>query len=195
MRVQHLFFLVASFGILLVSNPAGGQTIVSMGRGYAHDCFTYAKAGVDPFDGVSVCDMALKEDPLTPKDRAATYDNRGVMLDQLGHGEKAADDFHMAISLNENLGDAHVNLGSILIKQRRYPDALEEINKGLDLGMSFPLIGYYDRAIAEEMSGQYKEAYYDFKKVLEIEPNYAPAIERLKDFTVITKPAAAERQG
>lgn len=194
MRVQHLFF-VASFSVLLASNPASGQTIVSMGKGNAHDCFSYAKAGVDPFDGVSACDMALKEDALNEKDRAATYDNRGVMLDQLGRGEKAADDFQMAISLNSNLGDPHVNLGSMLIKQRRYPDALVEINKGLDLGMSFAFVGYYDRAIAEELTGQYKEAYYDFKKVLELQPNYAPAVERLKDFTVITKPAHTEGQG
>jgi hypothetical protein len=77
----------------------------------------------------------------------------------------------------------------MLIKQRRYNDAIAEINKGLDLGMSFPHIGYYDRAIAEEMMGSYKESYYDFKKVLEIEPNYAPATERLKDFVVTTVPA------
>src|ERR1700749_1913598 len=194
MRVQHLFF-VATFGVLLASGPAGGQTIVTLGRGHAHDCFIYAKAGIDPYDGVNVCDIALKEDPLSPKARAATFDNRGVMLDQLGRGEKAADDFHMAISLNTELGDPHVNLGSVLIKQRQYPDALLEINKGLEMGMSFPFVGYYDRAIAEELTGQYKEAYYDFKKVLELEPNYAPAVERLKDFTFITKPAASERQG
>jgi len=185
----HPLFLTASLAVLLGSIPAGAQTIVTLGKGYAHDCFVYAKAGTDPFDGVGVCDMALKEEVLTTKDRAATFDNRGVMLDMLGKTDKAADDFHMASSLNEALGDPHVNLGSMLIKQRRYSDALAEINKGLDLGMSFPHIGYYDRAIAEEMMGSYKASYYDFKKVLEIEPNYGPATERLKDFIVTTVPA------
>jgi tetratricopeptide (TPR) repeat protein len=185
----HPLFLTASLSVLLVSSSAGAQTIVTMGKGYAHDCFVYAKAGTDPFDGVEVCNQALKDEVLTTKDRAATYDNRGVMLDVLGKTDKAADDFHMASALNESLGDPHVNLGSMLIKERRYADALAEINKGLELGMSFPHIGYYDRAIAEEMSGSYKEAYYDFKKVLEIEPNYGPAAERLKDFIVTTVPA------
>jgi len=188
MKVRPLY-LAASLTVLLVSGPAGAQTIVTLGKGYAHDCYVYAKAGTDPYDGVSVCDDALRLEVLTTKDRAATYDNRGVMLDLLGKTEKAADDFHMAAALNETLGDPHVNLGSMLIKERRYTEALAEINKGLDLGMSFPHIGYYDRAIAEEMSGSYKEAYYDFKKVLEIEPNYAPATERLKDFIVTTVPA------
>jgi tetratricopeptide (TPR) repeat protein len=188
MRVRQLLFIVSAFG-LMAAMPAAAQTTVSLGRGYAHDCFAYAKAGTDPHGGVDVCDQALKDEVLTSKDRAATYDNRGVMLDQLGKNDMAADDFHRAISLNEALGDAHVNLGSVLIKQRRYPDALDEINKGLDLGMSFPHIGYFDRGIAEEMMGQFKESYFDFKKVLEIEPNYAPAVERLKDFTVTTVPA------
>ena len=149
MKVQ-LLFLATSLTVLLASGPAGAQTIVTLGKGYAHDCFIYAKAGTDPFDGVEVCNQALKDEVLTIKDRAATYDNRGVMLDLLGKTEKAADDFHMASALNESLGDPHVNLGSMMIKERRYSDALTEINKGLELGMSFPHIGYYDRAIAEE---------------------------------------------
>jgi tetratricopeptide (TPR) repeat protein len=188
MKVQ-IFFLATSLTVLLALGPAGAQTIVTLGKGYAHDCFIYAKAGTDPYDGVEVCNEALKDEVLTIKDRAATYDNRGVMLDLLGKTENAIDDFHMASALNASLGDPHVNLGSMLIKERRYSDALTEINKGLNLGMSFPHIGYYDRAIAEELIGSYTESYHDFKKVLEIEPDYAPASERLKDFTVTTVPA------
>jgi tetratricopeptide (TPR) repeat protein len=188
MKVHHLLTLT-SLSVLLAASQAGAQTMVSVGKGHAHDCFVYAKAGVRLQDGVTTCDLALRDDIRTSKDRAATFDNRGVILDQLGQTEKAAADFQMASTLNESVGDPHVNIGSMMIKQRRYSDALAEINKGLDLGMSFPHIGYYDRAIAEEMLGSYKEAYYDFKKVLEIEPDYAPATERLKDFIVTTVPA------
>jgi len=188
MRVSHLLF-VTSFGTLLALGPAGAQTVVTLGKGYAHDCFVYAKAGTDPTDGVAVCDQALKEEVLIQKDRAATFDNRGVMLDQLGKTDRASEDFHMAITLNESQGDPYVNLGSILIKQHRYGEALDQINKGIALGMSYPHIGYYDRAIAEELTGSYKESYYDYKKVLELEPGYGPATERLKDFIVVTKPS------
>ncbi|HEY2009889.1 MAG TPA: hypothetical protein VGH23_12930 [Rhizomicrobium sp.] len=187
MRVWHFLF-TAPLAALLASGPAAAQTVVTLGKGYAHDCFVYAKAGVDPTDGVDVCDQALRIEVLTARDRAATYDNRGVMLDLLGKTDKAADDFHMSIALNGSLGDPFVNLGSMLIKERHYAEALEQINKGLEMGMSFPHIGYYDRAIAEELLGSYKASYYDYKKVLEIEPNFAPATERLKDFIVTTKP-------
>ena len=172
--------------------PAQAQTIVSMGKGLAHDCFIYAKAGVDPYDGVQVCNQSIDHEALTIKDRAATFDNRGVMLDLLGRGEKAAADFRQAMALDPKLGDPYVNLGSVLIKQKRFDEALESINKGIELGVSFPHIGYYDRAVAYQLMGRFKEAYYDYKKTLELEPNFAMASERLKDFTVIRVPAKSQ---
>jgi lipoprotein NlpI len=187
MRRSVLFVGAAFLAAALA--PAQAQTIVTVGKGYAHDCFAYAKAGVDPYDGISVCNQSIDIEALTTKDRAATFDNRGVMLDQLGRIEKASEDFRQSMALNPQLGDPYVNLGSILIKQKRYDEALESINKGLELGMSFPHIGYYDRAVAYQLLGRFKEAYYDYKKTLELEPNFTLASERLKDFVVTRAPA------
>ena len=175
----------------LVPKAAHSQTIVTLGKGYAHDCFIYAKAGIDPYDGVEVCNQSIDHEPLTIKDRAATFDNRGVMLDLLGRSEKAAADFHQAMALDPKLGDPYVNLGSVLIKQKRFDEALESINKGIELGVSFPHIGYYDRAVAYQLMGRYKEAYYDYEKTLELEPNFTQASDRLKDFVVTRVPAKA----
>src|SRR6185437_5591665 len=189
MRRSVLFLGAALLGAAVA--PAGAQTIVSMGKGLAHDCFAYAKAGVDPYDGVQICNQAIDNEPLTVKDRAATFDNRGVMLDMLGRLEKASADFQQSMALDPKLGDPYVNLGSVLIKQKRYDEALESINKGIELGMSFPHIGYYDRAVAYQLLGRFKEAYFDYKKVLELEPNFTQASERLKDFVVTRVPAKA----
>jgi tetratricopeptide (TPR) repeat protein len=185
---RSVLFLGAAL-LAAVAAPAQAQTIVSMGKGLAHDCFAYAKAGVDPYDGVQICNQSIDNEPLTIKDRAATYDNRGVMLDQLGRIEKASQDFQQSMALDPKLGDPYVNLGSVLIKQKRYDEALASINKGLELGVSFPHIGYYDRAVAYQLLGRFKEAYYDYKKTLELEPNFTQASERLKDFTVTRTPA------
>lgn len=190
MRIRFLALLVAAAAITFML-PVQAQIVVSRGVGLAHDCFIYAKSGLSPRDGIDACSEALKREPLDFRDKAATYDNRGVMLDALARTAEAEADFQAAIRLRPDLGDAYVNLGSMLIKKRQYAEALTHINKGLDLGMSFPHVGYYDRAVAEEMTGHYKEAYYDYKKVLELEPGYSQAAERLKDFTVITVPAKA----
>jgi tetratricopeptide (TPR) repeat protein len=188
---RSVLLLGAAFLAAAIPGAAQAQTIVSMGKGLAHDCFVYAKAGVDPYDGVEICNQSLTNEALTVKDRAATYDNRGVMLDQLGRLEKAADDFQHAMALDPGLGDPHINLGSVMIKQKRYDEALESINKGIELGVSFPHIGYYDRAVAYQLLGRFKEAYFDYKKVLELEPNFTQASERLKDFVVTRVPAKA----
>jgi len=185
----HLAALAAS---LLLAAPAGAQVVITVGTGQAHQCFIYAKTGGDLLTGLQTCNGALDHDILSKKDRAGTYDNRGVILDLMGRTQQAADDFNAAIELDPTLGDPYVNLGAMLIKKGQHLEALDQINKGIELGMAFPHIGYYDRAIAEQMLGRYKEAYYDYKKVLELEPNFTMASERLKDFVVTRIPAKSQ---
>jgi len=189
MRVSSLFF-GALFGVIATGTAAQAQVVMTIGNGRAHQCFVHAKTGEQLRQGVSVCNQALIQDTLSRKDRAGTYDNRGVILDMLGRTEEAASDFNTAIALDSSLGDPYVNLGAMLIKKGRHEEALAQINKGIDLGVGFAHIGYYNRAVAEQMLGRFKEAYYDYKKVLEIEPNFKMASERLKDFTVTRTPAS-----
>ena len=160
MKLRTLFWAALIAAAVPVSTPSWAQIIVTQESGWAHDCFVHAKTG-RAFDGIGACDMAIKREALSKKDLAATYDNRGVMLDQLGHIERASADFNKAIEIQPDLGDPYVNLGVMLIKEKKYAPALDQINKGMDLGMGFPHLGYYNRAIAEQMLGRYKEAYYD----------------------------------
>jgi tetratricopeptide (TPR) repeat protein len=173
---------------VLASAGAQAQIVVSEGSGPGQDCYRHARFGFDPVAGVKACTLALGQG-LTAGDRAATYDNRGVILNQQGRSDEAASDFGHAIALRPDLGDPYINSGSVLIKKKSYEEALVQINKGIALGASFPQIGYYDRALALELLGRYKEAYHDYKKALEIEPNFSLASERLKDFVVTTIPA------
>lgn len=189
MKVRAFIVVAAISAAYPALQPAWGQAIVSRGVGLAHECFVYAKAGNQPRDGITACNEALRREPLSVKDRAATHDNRGVMLNALGQMDNASWDFNESIRLDPELGDPHVNLGVVLIRKGRHQEALDSINRGLELGMSFPHIGYFDRAVAYEMMGKFREAYYDYKKVLELEPDYAPATERLKYFTVTRVPA------
>ncbi|RZI72713.1 MAG: hypothetical protein EOP38_30705, partial [Rubrivivax sp.] len=162
MKVRALLIVgTATVAAALLSGPVSGQTIVSRSVGLAHECFVYAKTGGQVRDGITVCNEALKREMLSAKDRAATHDNRGVLLNALGQVDNASWDFNQSIRLDPELGDPHVNLGVVLIRKGRYQEALDSINRGLDLGMSFPHIGYFDRAVAYEMMGKFREAYYD----------------------------------
>jgi tetratricopeptide (TPR) repeat protein len=173
---------------VLASTGAQAQIVVSEGTGPGRDCYLHARFGHDPSGGIRACTIALGQ-PLTTSDRAATYDNRGVILNQQGRSDAAAVDFGKAIALWPSLGDPYVNMGAVLIKQKSYEEALVQINKGMERGASFPQVAYYDRALALEQLGRYQEAYSDYKKALEIEPNFPQASEQLKRFVVTKVPA------
>jgi tetratricopeptide (TPR) repeat protein len=177
---------ILAIGLGLVALPAHAQILVSLGDSLAHDCYLAAKFGKPTNDAIAVCSRALLTEALSPSDLAATYDNRGVLENASGDSDAAILDFNKSIEHNDLLGDAYVNRGSVLIRKKQYEAALADINKGLELGVSFPQIGYYDRALAEQAIGQFKDAYYDYQKVLSLEPGFTLASERLKDFTVTT---------
>ena len=187
MKVSTILF-AASALTLSLALPAGAQIIVSTSSGLAHDCFIFAKAGVKAREGVQICNAALKNEPLNGHNRAATYGNRGVLFNLTDQVDKAEADFKAAIRIDATLGDPYVNLGSMLIRKKQFHEAIEQINKGLELGMSFPAIGYYDRALAYDYLGRFKEAYLDYKKTLEYDPSFKLASDRLKDFTVTRAP-------
>src|SRR4029078_12880857 len=107
----------------MAAAPAQAQVVVTLGTGQAHDCFLHAKAGVNLQSGVRTCTGALERDVLNRRDRAGTYDNRGVLLDMLGRTQEAADDFNASIALDPTLGDPYVNLGAMLIKKGQTNEA------------------------------------------------------------------------
>ena len=184
MRVSAALFLA----VLALPSAASAQTVVSTGSGLAFECFIHAKSGAKPREGVRLCDRAFKQDRLNTHDKAATYDNRGVLLNMMGEVDRAEADFKSAIALEPGLGDPHVNLGAMLIRKKQFSEAIVQIDKGLALGMSFPQIGHYNRALAWDYLGRYPQAYADYKKTLDYDPSFKLASDRLKDFVVTRKP-------
>jgi tetratricopeptide (TPR) repeat protein len=175
------FALWIGLGLSAVS----AQIVVSIGNSRARSCYLAAKNGFASDDLIKLCSSSLDQENLSPKDRAATYDNRGIIENKLGRFDQALSSFAAAIMIDASLGDAYVNRGTVLIRQKKYEDALSDINKGIGLGMAFLHIGYYNRAVAEELLGRYRDAYYDYMHTLELEPGFTAAQERVKLFRVI----------
>lgn len=181
----RILALTCAVWIGLGLTAVSAQVLVSVGNSKARSCYLAAKNGFASDDLIKLCSASLDEENLSPKDRAATYDNRGIMENSLGRLGQALASFGSAIASDATLGDAHVNRGTVLIKQKKYEDALAEIDKGVGLGMAFLHIGYYNRAVAEELLGRYRDAYYDYMHALALEPGFTAAQERLKMFRVI----------
>ena len=180
--------VAACAALLCLSTPAHALVAV-IGPGLAHDCFVMAKAGVDPRGAVATCTMALEEEALDARARAGTHVNRGVMKVALGHIDDAMSDYDRALSINPELGDGYVDRGAALIALKRYDEAMDNINKGIGLGQTYEQIGYYNRGVAEFFLGKTSESYHDFKKALEIAPDFNLAREQLKNFIVTRVPA------
>jgi tetratricopeptide (TPR) repeat protein len=174
--------------VLLAALPAQAQVVTSYGNKLAFDCYRQALTGTDLAKGLETCNLALRSEPLSRNDRAATFDNRGVVLDKLERSDEAEADFIRAIQLRPDLGDAYVNRGAILIKRKQYDDALVETERGMALGSSFPFVAEYNRAVALQLLGRYREAYDGYRKVLLLQPGFAQAVEQLKNFTVTRQP-------
>jgi tetratricopeptide (TPR) repeat protein len=176
-------FLAALAAALLAGGTAQA-TVSVIGDGPARVCFQLATYSTADASALKVCKDALESD-LSKRDRAATLINRGVIEMELDLMQAAQDDFNKGIAMMPEMGEGYLNRGAAFIGQKRFSEALEDINKGLTLGVSRPEIGYYDRAIANEALGNVKAAYDDYRQALTIQPGFIRASEQLKRFKVV----------
>jgi tetratricopeptide (TPR) repeat protein len=174
----------------LFATAANAQVVTSHGTVLGQSCYLQTRISGDNNRALEICTLALERDLMGANDRAATYDNRGVILDRMQRLEEAEADFDKAIALRPDLGDAYVNRGAVLIKKKQYGDALAQIERGIGFGTSFPYIAEYNRALALQLLGRNREAYEGYRKALALEPGFVQAAERLKDFSVVRRPVA-----
>jgi tetratricopeptide (TPR) repeat protein len=159
--------------------------VTVLGNGAAHSCFRFAEFGGNPADGMSDCNFALQQAVLTVRDRAATFVNRGILRARGNDDDGALADYDAGIALNDSLGEAYVDRGAVLIVMRRYDDALADLDKGISLGANRLQIAYYDRAIVDEALGKIRAAYEDYKRAVDIQPDFALATAQLARFRVV----------
>lgn len=170
--------------------PAHGAVTV-IGAGYARDCYelTASRAG-RMSDALALCDLALEQEPLTTRDRAATYVNRGILKLRAENHQDALADFDRSLALAPNLYEAKINIGAAYIYLKRYEEALAMLDEGIKTdNLPARAIGFYNRGLVKEQLGDVPGAYYDFKASVELSPNFAEPAKELKRFTVVTEPA------
>ncbi|MBV8976729.1 MAG: hypothetical protein JO261_12690 [Alphaproteobacteria bacterium] len=175
----------ALFTALALCTGPSLAAVTVLGPGPAQECYRLAEDGGDPVEGIKQCTSALDDSALSPVDRAATMVNRGVL--HLARREYTAGfrDIDAGIALSPALADGYVDRGAALISMGRYDEALADLNKGISLGPHQPQKAYYDRAIVDEHNGDIRAAYNDYRKALDLQPDFALAAEELKRFRVV----------
>jgi len=97
----------------------------------------------------------------------------------------------LGLGMDGNHGEGYVDRGATYIALQRYPEAMADIDRGIALGANKLQIAYYDRAIVHEAIGDVRAAYLDYKKAVELAPDFALASEQLRRFKVIRKESAS----
>ena len=195
--MKHLALIQSSilaFAGLILTTAAASALVIVVGSTKGQECFVAARQSPDltrlaQDAAIKVCNEALSDGNMASHDIVGTYVNRGVLYAAQGRQQEAMNDYQHGIRLSPDLGDAYVDRGAALIFLKQYDDAIVDINKGINLGLSYPHVGYYNRAVAEFLKGQYKESYFDYKRALEINPYFKQAEDQLKNFVVTKVPA------
>ena len=131
--------------------------------------------------------MALESDDMDKIDRAGTLINRAVMRLRNLAFESARADLDAAIALDPAIGEAWVNLGAVSVGEKQYQSALEDLTRGLALGVKEPEKAYFNRALAYEGVDNEKAAYFDYEKALALKPGWTLPQKELLRFTVTTR--------
>lgn len=189
-----------AFAALLASLPAlpalaQGNVIFLGADGYAQMC---SEAAHKPdrnrlfeqtgsrllVSGLEVCNLAIRQGDLTVLDLAGSYINRGVLHFGNGDYQLALQDFDAAIALTQELPEAFVNRGYALVALERWAESINAFERGIELGAPDLARAHFNRAIAHEELGQLREAYADYRKASELDPEWEAPRKELARFTV-----------
>ena len=192
MRTKLAAIAAAGTGLslLLMAGSALASTTV-IGNGFAAGCSQSAKAVSSNrpanFEAVHECTLAIETEVLTTHDLAASYVNRGVLYLASGDYGSAKRDFDKAAATEPGLGEAYVNRGAALIGMGREREGIVDINRGIELGAAEIEKAYFNRALAEERLDDLKSAYADYRKALELKPDWPMAKAELSRFRVVER--------
>ena len=130
---------------------------------------------IDP----GVCDRALREEALRPKDRRATLVNRGVILNRAGEYRRAIDDFDSALAERPDLGEALLNRGNALFMLGRLDAALSDYEAAIASGFERVHVAWYNIGLVRAAKSDADGARAAFCMSLRILPDFAPARAKL----------------
>lgn len=182
MRTKLSVFLLSTACLVLGSLPVSAATVVLGINTAAQDC--YRAAASEDAGGIPVCNVALKQD-LSARDRAATLINRGALRFVQKNYQAAIEDSEVAIKTYPKLGEAYLNRGAAMRELGDPALAIKSLDESISMGFGRLQLAYFDRGMAKEDMGDVKGAYQDYKKALELAPDFTLAAEQLKRFRVV----------
>jgi tetratricopeptide (TPR) repeat protein len=175
------FLLAATVAAMAI--PASAAVTV-LGNSSARLCFQAAESGSIVGNGMGYCDQALREENLSTHDRVATHVNRGILKLRQDNLDAAILDFDQAIEQNPDEAEAYLNKGMAVLRGSDTAGAVTLFDAAIAKKTRKPAIAYFGRAVANELGGDIKAAYHDYRRASRIEPKWSLPRTELTRFTV-----------
>ena len=135
------------------------------------------------------CTYALERGAMSPRDRAATYTNRGIINMSLRNYDDAVADYEAALEMRPDFGEIHINIGNVYFLNKSYYDAIDEYTAAIEKETSRIHIAYINRGMAYEKMGNFNRAEEDYLVAKELLPDAALPQLRLDELERVRRDA------
>lgn len=173
--------------LLCLAAPAQAATIVVMTNSSGRDCYLATLQTASPDNdraGIAACDQALEAARPDSHDYFAALVNRADIHVRAAHFDAAVADSDKAMAIDPADPNPYINRGAGKVGLERYRDAIQDLNRAIELGGEPIEVAYYNRALAKDYLGDVPGAYRDYKNAVAADPNFAPALNQLTRFQV-----------
>jgi len=146
------------------------------GGAFARDCYASAtlagRLNSGSKEDIEECNQAISHGKLARKDLLATFVNRGIIHAAMENYEKALKDYQSAIELGPESGEVFVNIGNLYLLSRKYEIAIQQYTNAIALTLTRDHIAHYNRGMAYENNGEFSHAESDYRKAIELSPEW-----------------------
>ena len=146
------------------------------GGSYARNCYMSSTLAIQLNSAsdadIEECNLAILHGRLTRKDLLATYVNRGILYGAVENYQKALKDYRTAIDLGPETGEVYVNLGNLYLLSQKYDVAIQQYTTAIELSLTQNHIAHFNRGMAYENNKQFDNAAADYRKAIELSPEW-----------------------
>jgi tetratricopeptide (TPR) repeat protein len=123
-------------------------------------------------DSFTLWTYVIEKDPGIP----LAYNNRGLVLDEMGQPDKALADYNEAIALAPSFPEAYINRGAVFGKIGQPDKALADYSEAIALAPSFSE-AYSNRGVVFSKMGQFDKALADYSEAIALAPSFSEAYD------------------
>lgn len=175
---------------ILAAVPVTAATSVILNTSPAFECYQEVMryGAVPDFES---CTTAIELQTLDRLELAATFANRGILHSRKGRLRAALSDHNRAVELAPELSSTYINRANVLVKSRKFVDAMRDLDKAVGIADERVAIAHYNRALLFQRIGDIASARMDAQRAAELAPEQVDYQEYARTLQIVELPKRA----